>query len=366
MELRLYLRQLQRGWWIIALTALSALNIALIASFLSTPLYRASARFVVSPNLTLTTRGSDIVNSLEALDKRSIVATYSEVLSSDSIYQDTAIALNMKPGELNDYNLTAVVMPDANILELAVEGPNPEQASLLANSVGQRAIDYVKGLYPVYNIDFLDYATPPRRPFQPNPARDVSLALALGLVLGSALAIISEQLKIPLDALRRRTQVDSLSSAYLRPYFQNTLLERELAHNQNSSLSLGLVRLDGLRDLIDTLPTVAVRRLLYEVNKILRSELRGNDIVGRWDEISFAVLLPSTPAAAAERTLVRIRQALSEKLEIERIDFELDPHTGVATALGREPSKTLIERAESALAKAHETSALTIFVTEKS
>ena len=39
---------------------------------------------------------------------------------------------------------------------------------------------------------------------------------------------------------------------------------------------------------------------------------------------------------------------------------------GLATALGREPSKMLIERAESALDKSHETSALTLFITEKS
>ena len=86
MELKLYLRMLQRNWWVVALTALSAVNIALVASYLATPMYRTSAKFLVSPNTALATE-RDIVNSLGTLDRRSIISTYAEIISSSRIFE---------------------------------------------------------------------------------------------------------------------------------------------------------------------------------------------------------------------------------------------------------------------------------------
>ena len=171
---------LRQGWWIVALTALSALNIALVASYLATPLYRARARFLVSPNTALAVDSRDLVDSLQALDRRTIVSTYAEVLSSNRIFQDAGEELQLPSSILFQYGVTTVVLPEASILEMSVEGPDPQVAALLANTIGQHAIDYIKGLYQIYNIDFLDQARPPRRPFEPQATRDVSLAVALG------------------------------------------------------------------------------------------------------------------------------------------------------------------------------------------
>jgi len=365
MELRHYLRMLRQGWWIVALTALSALNIALVASYLATPLYRARARFLVSPNTALAVDSRDLVDSLQALDRRTIVSTYAEVLSSNRIFQDAGEELQLPPSILFQYGVTTVVLPEASILEMSVEGPDPQVAALLANTIGQHAIDYIKGLYQIYNIDFLDQARPPRRPFEPQATRDVSLAVALGGVAGAALAILREQMRAPLDALRRRSMIDSASAVYNRRYFQRRL-EEELARSKTGVVSLGLVRLNGIQDLIETMPPVVTQQLLKHITKTLRNELRGNDSVGRWDDISFAVLLPATPGAAATRTLDRIRQALSQPIELERDGelVQLDPHAGVAAGQGNLPAKLLVERVESALEKAQQNGTQTVAFTD--
>jgi diguanylate cyclase (GGDEF)-like protein len=337
---------IQRGWWIAALSALSALVLALAWDYATPPLYRVSARFVISPNIE-TANGRDLVNSLATLDKRSIASTFAEVLDSERIYRETGAALKLDESQLRAYALSVVVLPDANVLELAVTGPDPRIAALLANNVGQQGIDYVTALYQVYRITFLDTATASAKPVSPNAVRDASLAFALGLVAGGLLSILREQLRIPLEGLWRRAVTDSVSSAYTRTHTLRRL--EELSRNKGKGISLGLVQFNGLRDLIETLPQPIAQRLLRRVVAVFREELRGSDIVGRWNDISFIVVLPDTPEMAAARTVERIQRALSSPLEIDQIDFDLEPRFGVVTRQGEETVESFVTRAEAVL-----------------
>ncbi len=364
MELRLYFRMIQRGWWIIALTILSALNITLLSLFFATPLYRATARFLVIPNASLSS--GQVVTSLGTLNSRSVISTYAEVLESDSVFNDTVALLQITPDELSSYTRSTVVLPSASVLELSVSGPDPHVAAKLANSLGERAIEHAKSLTQVFDLTFLDQATAPGVPFSPQPARDVGLALALGGVVGTALAILREQVRIPLEALRRRMIIDGTSSAYTRRHFER-MIDEALAQSKTRGLSLGLIQLDGFHDLIDTLPPLVVQRLLHRVTQTLSKELRGNDSVGRWDDLSFAVLLPATPGAAAARTLERIQQALSRPLELDQNGevVNLNPHIGVATSSTNQTAKMLIEQTEMALEQARQNGAKTVLFTDE-
>ncbi|NCP86588.1 MAG: hypothetical protein CO094_07940 [Anaerolineae bacterium CG_4_9_14_3_um_filter_57_17] len=352
MEIRLYVEMLRRSWWIIVLTVLLALNAALVSSYLTTPLYSSSARFIVSPNLEQVS-GKDLVNSLTALDKRSILSTYAEFMSSRRIFQETLQHIQIDPLAVKDYDVTTVVLPEAAILELTVSGPDPVVAALLANSVGQRAIDYISLFYSSYDISVLDPALPAALPYTPQPARDAALALGLGLVGGAALAILSEQLRIPLESYRQRLRVDSETGVFNSRYFR-TLLDAELSSKPNDLLSVGLVDVGGLQEVLETLPPVASQRLLRKVTEILRKELRGNDIVGRWNETSFIVMLPTTPGTAAARTFQRIYQALLEPSDIEGYNMtaSMDPHIGGSVFSNDLASEELLAQAQSALDQA--------------
>jgi len=344
MELKLYLTMLRRGWWLIALAALVAMNAGLISTYITTPMYRATASFILKPNASLS--GSDVIRSLDTLNNRSIALTYAEILNSLSIYKEAAEVLQIPWGSLNEYSRSAVVLPDASVLHLSFQGPNPHLAAQLANSVGQHAINYTRGLNQVYNLEFLDPATTPSNPYSPDAMRNISLATLIGAVIGAALAIAREQLRTPLEALLQRTKIDALSSAYTRRYFERRL-EEEV--NRGGALSLGFVHLYGLRDLFETLPRSVTQRLLRQATTVLKRELRGNDIVGRWNDITLAIMLPSTSSSAARRTVDRIQQALSDTLAIEQIDFDLEPYTIVATSHDRLSAQELIKQAEIAM-----------------
>ena len=169
MEIKFYLRIIQRSWWMILISALLAVNLSLVYSYyFVTPMYESVARFIVSPNLK-NIDSRDLVNSLQALDKRSIISTYAEVLNSSQVINGTMELLFAKPGQFIEYTTAVTVLPDANIIRLSVKGPDPQVAAMLANSIGQYAINYIKNLYLIYNIDFLDKASAVVEPISLNP-----------------------------------------------------------------------------------------------------------------------------------------------------------------------------------------------------
>ena len=200
MEVRLYFRMLQRNWWLILLTAIVALTVSLTISYLATPQFSAVARFIIVPSSSLTS-GADVVRSLDTLDRRSVVATYAEVMNSSRILENAANFLNLDAATiLKDYSIQAVDLPDSSVLELTVSGPNPQLAAQLANAIGFQSITFTRSLNLIYELNFLDTAVAPELPFSPEPLRDGAVAVFLGLAVGAILAVVSEQIRVPIEA----------------------------------------------------------------------------------------------------------------------------------------------------------------------
>lgn len=351
MEMRFYLRIIRRGWWLILIAALIAVNVSLLYSYyLTKPTYEAVARFIVSPNMQ-SIESRDLVNSLEALDKRSIISTYAEVLNSNDIISRTLNTLGVNPTQFKPYTTYVTVLPDANIIRFSVQGPDPQAAAIYANAIGQNAIDFIRNLYVIYNIEFLDQALVPVEPIAPKPLQNAGLALLMGLVVGVGLAIFRDQLSSTLDRLGDRNKIDYESMAYSRPFFER-LVRQEMSSQPDSVLTFGIIHLNGIQDFYDSLPQAYVNKIMRYVAETLKYHLRGTDVVGRWSNLEFAILLPATDGLAAEGRMMRIRDVLNRPFSLEaegESDILLDPHFGLADRQGGEPLASLIEQAEKAL-----------------
>jgi len=354
---------LQRGWWIILLVALTAVAVSLVFSYLAVPQYAVSARYIITPGASLTT-GRDVVSGLQTLD-RTIVATYVEVMNSRRILSETLTSLNIKSANVQDYTILAVELPNASVIELSVSGPNPKVAADLANTIGYNTINFARSLNSVYDINVLDVAVPAEEPFSPQPLRDSAVALGLGGLVGGLLAILSEQIKIPLDAYRHRKRIDNVSGVFNNRYF-TSMLDDELAQHPDDVLSLGMVELTGLGELFDTLPSAALQRVLQNITETLRKELRGNDVIGRISENTFAIMLPATPGVAARRTFSRIYQALSQPVRLPQyeVTLEFDPHIGGAVYSNNIASYELLEKAKISVEQARRDTSNPIYVWE--
>jgi diguanylate cyclase (GGDEF)-like protein len=351
MEMRFYLRIIKRGWWLILIAALVAVNFSLIYSYyLAKPTYEAVARFIVSPNYQ-NIESRDLVYSLDVLDKRSIISTYAEVLNSQELISRTLNTLGVSAEQWTAYRTFVTVLPDANVIRFSVQGPDPEATAMLANGIGQNAIDFIHNLFVIYNVEFLDQALVPVEPIAPNPLQNAGLALLVGIVVGVGFAIFRDQLSSTLDRLGERNKIDYESLAYSRPYFER-LVRQEMSNQSDNVLTFGIIYLNGIQDFYDSLPQAYVNKIMRHVAETLKYQLRGTDIVGRWSNLEFGILLPSTDGPAAEGRMMRIREVLDRPFSLEaegKSDICLDLRIGLADRQGGESFTSLIEQAEKAL-----------------
>lgn len=363
MEINIYLRTIQRGWWIILLVMLVALNASLLVSYLTPPVYETSSRFVVSPNSAAYSNAWDIVDSMDTLDRRSIINTYSQLLASPAVYGTSPEIQNLGEQTLGDqYNISAVVVPDTNILRLTVQGPDPKAVVQVADAIDTQALDYINRMYPVYSFTLLDKPEEPLKPIKPEPVKDASLALLVGAVLGVGLAFSREQLQYSFDRLRERSVVDGVTGALTRNQFERKLRE-DILQNPDASLVLSMVNFRGIEESTDVLPSAMIDRAMKKVTETLRSELRGRDIIGRWSQSQLAVLLASTPNAAIESTFKRIQNYLETPIHLSDtgdIVVRPDPCIGVVSREPFEAGDAAMERAKTAMEQASSFGAPTV------
>lgn len=348
MTLRNFIRTIQNGWRWVVMSMLLFLIISLAISLQTVPQYRATVSFLIYPNTSLVS-SRDVVTSLDTLGTESVSRTYLEIFNSQRVFKDTVERLGLDPAILRQYRVQAMVTTGSNI-ELSVSGPDPVMAAFLANNIGQNGINYIKSIYQVFDIAFLDQAGLPEKPFAPQTLRDALISLTAGLLVGLVFITARDSLRAPLEALRRRAMSENQSGAFVLRYFRN-LLDREIAANPQAPLGLALIELDGLEDLMDALPERVLSDLLHDVVRLLRNQLRGNDSVGRWSKSTFAVLMPATPAAGAERTLARIRQLLDEPFTVSgyRETIQLNPCVGWTSRAEGEPASQVEANAVRAL-----------------
>jgi diguanylate cyclase (GGDEF)-like protein len=251
-----------------------------------------------------------------------------------------------------NYSYNAVALPDANIIEFSVQGPDPKKVYLLANGIGQHAVEYVQSLYQVYDLILLDPAAMPVDPISPQPLRDAGVALVVGLAIGVVLALIRELIRTPIENFIRRRNVDNMSLALNRNAFEQILAEAVFGSSKNFSLCI--VHLDGMADYVNLLPQSTLQIIFRNVTKTLEEQLRGNDRVGRWSELDFIVLLTVTTGDAAMNTMSRVRAALSTpiSLDVSGEELHLDPQIGIAEYRVDDNAQSMIKNIQWALATA--------------
>jgi diguanylate cyclase (GGDEF)-like protein len=352
--LKHYLELLQSNWRAIAIVTLLSSLLSVLISLTTTPIYRATTSFIIFPTENLTS-SRDVVSSLDTLEQRSVITTYAEIMSSERVYLNTQGEIGEDALPYRFYLRSIDIQPESNIFVLHVDGPNHITAAALANQIGEQGIALINSFYEVFDIEILDEAVPATEPIAPRPVRGLLYFALGGFLAGIFLVIMNYQIRRPLEAIRDRVNSDPQSGAYKREYFSN-LVERRLAEAPNAPLSLGLIDLESLKEMANTLPGGVLSDILHKVTDVLKKQLRGNDTLGRWGDATFAVMLPDTPPRPAARTLIRIRQALALPVQDDTqiYTIELKPSVGLTAREKEETLSQLIENAEFALEKANQ------------
>lgn len=197
MELRDYLRIARRRWMTILVVTLLAVGAAAVFTLQATPQYASTTRlFISTPEST-----SDQAYT-GGLFSQGRVTSYADLLTGEEMSRRVVDRLNLDeaPRDLAK-QINAVAKPDTVVLSITVTDSGPERAQLLAQTVSEEFVRYVKELEtpdgkttaPV-KASIVDRATSPDDPVSPRPVRNFALATLLGLLLGGGAAVLRETL----------------------------------------------------------------------------------------------------------------------------------------------------------------------------
>jgi diguanylate cyclase (GGDEF)-like protein len=155
--------------------------------------------------------------------------------------------------------------------------------------------------------------------------------------------------------LERLTITDPLTGLYNRRFLQSRLAtEIERAKRYGRVLSLVMLDVDNFKEINDQRGHQFGDRVLTEVGKILKRNVRASDIVCRYGGEEFAVLLPETPLEHAGRAADKLRTCLKERFQRGRDPVALTVSLGVASypSPGVADENDLVKRADAALYEA--------------
>jgi diguanylate cyclase (GGDEF)-like protein len=172
--------------------------------------------------------------------------------------------------------------------------------------------------------------------------------LAVRLEIAERILAVHEQLARQNAQLAELASIDELTGTKNRRRFNEDL---ELlfcqADRQVAPLSLIMLDLDHFKEFNDSFGHPAGDEVLHWTGSILRTTVRGHDVVARYGGEEFAVLLPATSASEALDVAERLRSAIACRPWAHR---KVTASLGVATAgPSTSDAANLLEQADSAL-----------------
>jgi capsular exopolysaccharide synthesis family protein len=205
--LREFLRIIWKRLWVIgvAVAVLTGLAVGLTLSL--TPMYESSVKLLVGQDRGITETPSDV------LGLQQLTVTMAEGVSSRRIAEDVIQQhdLQMTPTEFLEDRLSVEQIAATQYILVSYRDPDPQRAQLVANTIGEEFSQQVSEVSPRANAitaTVWDRANLPQRPASPNLLLNVSLALFLGILLGTGLVFLLEFLD---DSWRSPDEVEQRS-----------------------------------------------------------------------------------------------------------------------------------------------------------
>jgi diguanylate cyclase (GGDEF)-like protein len=181
---------------------------------------------------------------------------------------------------------------------------------------------------------------------------------AMMALLGSALvgAARAHRRTLALTAaLQRRATTDALTGLANRRQVMAAIdTEVRRARRTGRALSLAILDIDHFKRINDAHGHPGGDAVLREVAAVLRETTRAGDLLGRIGGEEFAMLMPETDTAQAERACERLRAGIAARtIALDGgVAAQVTVSTGIALLSAGEPGDQLVSRADKALYEA--------------
>ncbi len=325
----------------------------LALTFTQTPVYQSRATFIMKLSPAFRS-DKNSASSLDILSRQpSIAATYTTLASSRMIRGQVADALNVPGEQRRLLTVTSSVIPDTNVLAIAVQAPDPILARDFTNGVGVATVEYVRGLYEVYELEPLDRASLSDAPILPNKPLNLMLGAVVGLGLGVGVAFLAAYLQAPAENLSNVGVLDDETGVYNRRYF-TLRLRQEMSRSQRNAYPLSVALMDvDHRGVLEDVSGLVRHEALRYVARRLHGQLRDEDVMARFDDTVFAFLLPDLPGEHAKAMVEALGDALvASPLELERSGARLDLHSSAGVVSYQASDAEALPDAQELLAQA--------------
>lgn len=165
----------------------------------------------------------------------------------------------------------------------------------------------------------------------------------------------SEDLIVAAKESDTMMSVDRLTGLFNRRYF-DTRIESEVSRTNryNHSISLVLLEVDSFSDKVDSYGLIAEDIITKEIATVLLNTARQTEVVVRFDEDRFGVIMPECDHEQAYRFAERVRKAIAVHSfgKDAGLDITLSMSIGVAALREEATVEKLVERAEQVLSQA--------------
>ena len=329
MEMRRYVVILGRWWWLALPAFLLTTGLTLLLVLSQPPVYESRATFVVAPR---SLNPEEAVNAFDTLIRGAqITATYATIARSDLILARAEARLAGST-PTSDISVGAEVQTGTNVLELSIQGPDPDAALDFAVAVASETVEYVNQMSNAYALEPLDSPRLPRLPVGPQKGLTIALGVLFGLALGGALALFAEYLN-PTERVEDRAKGSAISGRPLhdeRSFRSRVRREVTRSKRTGNPFSFGVVKFATRKGANGKAGGIHLVDDPEPIAEALRPTLRRGDALAWLGEGTFAVLLPETPVAEAGMLLSAWRATVTELPEGEpRGSGALDVSTGV-------------------------------------
>jgi succinoglycan biosynthesis transport protein ExoP len=196
-ELKDYIRVIQKRWHIIVAVMLVVLAGAAAAMALSPKVYEADTQLFVS-----TSGGSDSSALLSGSNfTQARVLSYADVITTPEVLDPVIETLRLHTTAATlGAQITATVPLNTVLIQVAVTNADPRVAAQVADALGRQFtqtvadLESVKGQPSPVKLTVVSAPTVPTTPISPKPTRNLALGVVLGLLLGLGLALLRDLL----------------------------------------------------------------------------------------------------------------------------------------------------------------------------
>ena len=218
MELKTYLQILNRRKWTIIITVLAVMAGYFIGKTLTTPSYAATTELRVIPYSSGEPPYAQLVYA------NRIMNTYIEITTSGPFLEALRDELGLDEGRPEE--VSAEIVPDTELMRITVVDTDPYLARDAANTLAAMVIS--ENPIRDINVTVVDPAgTPESKTFR-QEIMNIILALLVGLVAGTGLAFLAENLDSRLHSTEEIAEIAGVSVIGQIPYNNNRGINKPL------------------------------------------------------------------------------------------------------------------------------------------